>query len=29
MVVGKDIFKARALLGKVPLEDVEEARWGF
>jgi hypothetical protein len=29
MVVGKDIFKAKALLGKVPLADVEEARQGF
>ncbi|MBF9219935.1 SPOR domain-containing protein [Hymenobacter ruricola] len=28
-VVGKDIFRVRALLGKVPVEDADEARPGF
>ena len=28
-VVGKDIFRARALLGRVPVEDADEARPGF
>lgn len=29
MVVGKDVFKARALLGELPVQDVDDAQPGF